>query len=232
MVRHDPARPEPRRRRCWPRRRACRSASVSCMTIWGNHSDTQYPDYKNARIGGKPATEVIARRGLVHRDLHPDGGQARRRGDQGPRRIVGRLGGQCRHRQRPLAPLCPTPTGDWFSAAVVSDGSYGIPAGLIYSFPLVSKGDAAWSIVAGLPIDDEARTAARRLGRRAGRRARRRQGAARPGTLTDVTRAALGWLGDGICRAIPLSTGCVDFAISLGGVLSFFRDDHPKSWNG
>ncbi len=41
----------------------------------------------------------------------------------------------------------PTAPGDWFSAAVVSDGSYGIPAGLIYSFPLVSKGNAAWSIV-------------------------------------------------------------------------------------
>ena len=56
------------------------------MTIWGNHSDTKYPDYKNARIGGKPATEVIARRGLVQGDLHPDRGQARGGGDQGPRR--------------------------------------------------------------------------------------------------------------------------------------------------
>ena len=51
----------------------------------------------------------------------------------------------------------PTPPGDWFSAGVVSDGSYGIPAGLIYSFPLVSKGDGNWSIVQGLPIDDDAR---------------------------------------------------------------------------
>ena len=51
----------------------------------------------------------------------------------------------------------PTAPGDWFSAAVVSDGSYGIPAGLIYSFPLVSKGHAAWSIVPGVPIDDDAR---------------------------------------------------------------------------
>ena len=63
----------------------------------------------------------------------------------------------------------PTPPGDWFSAAVVSDGSYGIPAGLIYSFPLVSKGACDWSIVPGVPIDDEARQAARRLGRRARR---------------------------------------------------------------
>ena len=52
----------------------------------------------------------------------------------------------------------PTAPGNWFSTAVVSDGSYGIPAGLIYSFPLVSKGNAAWSIVSGLTIDNDART--------------------------------------------------------------------------
>ena len=50
----------------------------------------------------------------------------------------------------------PTATGDFFSAGVVSDGSYGIPAGLIYSFPLTSDG-TTWSIVPGLPIDAEAR---------------------------------------------------------------------------
>ena len=53
--------------------------------------------------------------------------------------------------------VAPTPSGDWFSAAVFSDGSYGIPAGLIYSFPLVSKGACDWSIVPEVPIDAEAR---------------------------------------------------------------------------
>jgi malate dehydrogenase len=51
----------------------------------------------------------------------------------------------------------PTPANDCFSAAVLSDGSYGIPAGLIYSFPLVSKGGSNWSIVPGAPLDDQAR---------------------------------------------------------------------------
>ena len=51
----------------------------------------------------------------------------------------------------------PTPAGDWFSAAVISDGSYDIPAGLIYSYPLVSKGGCNWSIVQDVNIDDEAR---------------------------------------------------------------------------
>ena len=52
----------------------------------------------------------------------------------------------------------PTPGDDWFSAGVVSDGSYGIPAGLIYSFPLRSKDGKSWAVVQGLPIDDDART--------------------------------------------------------------------------
>ena len=131
-------------------------ASVKKMTIWGNHSDTQYPDYKNAEIAGVPATSVIADHSLVHRDIHPDRGQARRCRDQGSGRLVGGVGGQCDPGKRPLA-SCSHAAGDWFSAAVVSDGSYGIPAGLIYSFPLVSKGGSNWSIVQGVPIDDEAR---------------------------------------------------------------------------
>ena len=60
-----------------PRRRGHR------MTIWGNHSDTQYPDYKNARIGGKPATEVITDPAWFTETLHPDRGQAGLGRDQG-----------------------------------------------------------------------------------------------------------------------------------------------------
>ena len=93
---------------------------------------------------------------MVHGNIHSDGGQARVGRHQGPRRFVGRVGGQCGDRQRAGAPRADG-AGNWFSTAVVSDGSYGIPAGLIYSFPLVSKGHAAWSIVKGVPIDDEAR---------------------------------------------------------------------------
>ena len=77
------------------------------MTIWGNHSDTQYPDYKNARIGGKPATEVITDHAWFTETYHPDGRQARRRGDQGARGLVGRLGRQRGARQRPLGPRSP-----------------------------------------------------------------------------------------------------------------------------
>ena len=56
-----------------------------------------------------------------------------------------------------MSRVTPTPKGDWFSAGVVSDGSYGVPAGLIYSFPLRTEDGKAWSIVQNLPIDDDAR---------------------------------------------------------------------------
>ena len=131
-------------------------AAVKKVTIWGNHSDTQYPDYKNAEIAGVPATSVISDAAWFDRDVHPHGRQAGRGRDQGAGRLVGRVGGQRGARQRPLAHV-PTPADDWFSAAVVSDGSYGIPSGLIYSFPLVSKGSATGRSSQGLPIDDDAR---------------------------------------------------------------------------
>ena len=131
-------------------------ASVKKMTIWGNHSDTQYPDYKNAEIAGVPASKVIADSAWFTETFIPT--VAKRGGAvikaRAPRR---------RHRPRMRSWRAskslqfPTPAGDWFSAAVVSDGSYNIPSGLIYSFPLVSKGDKHWSIVRGLKIDEEAR---------------------------------------------------------------------------
>ena len=77
--------------------------AVTCMTIWGNHSDTQYPDYKNARINGKPATEVIADPAWFTETYIPTVAKRGLGGDQGPRRFVGRLGGQRRDRQRPRA---------------------------------------------------------------------------------------------------------------------------------
>ncbi|MGP0063496.1 MAG: malate dehydrogenase [Isosphaeraceae bacterium] len=130
--------------------------SVSCMTIWGNHSDTQYPDYKNARIDGKPATELIADPAWFTETYIPT---VAKRGS-----AVIKARGASSAASAANAAIdsvrslhMSTRQGDSFSAAVVSDGSYGIPAGLIYSYPLVSKGKSDWSIVPGLPIDDEAR---------------------------------------------------------------------------
>jgi malate dehydrogenase len=132
------------------------TSAVTSMTIWGNHSDTQYPDYKNARIYGKPATEVItdgpwftetyipmvAQRGLA---------VIKARGASSTASAASAAIDSLRALHFPTGP------GDWFSAGVLSDGSYHIPPGLIYSFPLVSKGAGAWSIVPGLPLDADAR---------------------------------------------------------------------------
>ena len=131
-------------------------ASVSCMTIWGNHSDTQYPDYKNARIDGRPATEVIRDDAWFTETYIPT--VAKRGAAVIKARGASSAASAANAAIDSLRSLnVPTPKGDWFSAAIVSDGSYGIPAGLIYSFPLTSPGDGTSSIVPGLPIDDEAR---------------------------------------------------------------------------
>ena len=131
--------------------------AVTNMTIWGNHSDTQYPDYKNAKINGKPATQVISDASWFTETYVPTvakrgGAVIKARGGSSAASAANAAIDSVRALHVPTAP------GDWFSSAVVSDGSYGIPVGLIYSFPLVSKGNAAWSIATGVPIDDEART--------------------------------------------------------------------------
>ena len=113
--------------------------AVSNMTIWGNHSDTQYPDYKNARINGKAATEVIAEPSWFTETFIPTVAK------RGSAVIKARGGSSAASAANAAIDSVkalhePTPAGDWFSAAVVSDGSYGIPTGLMYSFPLISQG--------------------------------------------------------------------------------------------
>lgn len=129
---------------------------VTNMTIWGNHSDTQYPDFKNAKIGGKPATEVITDAPWFTETFVPT---VAKRGAA----VIKARGGSSAASAANAAidgiksVVTPTPQADWFSAGVVSDGSYGVPAGLIYSFPLRTEDGQSWSIVQGLLIDDDAR---------------------------------------------------------------------------
>jgi malate dehydrogenase len=131
-------------------------SAVTCMTIWGNHSDTQYPDYKNAKINGKPATAVITDTRWFTETYIPT--VARRgaavikaRGASSAASAANAVIDSLRALHFPTRPR------DWFSSGVLADGSYGIPPGLIYSFPLVSQGAAAWSIVPGLSLDPDAR---------------------------------------------------------------------------
>ena len=130
--------------------------TVSNMTIWGNHSDTQYPDYKNARIGGQPATDVITDASWLSDTFIPT---VSKRGSA----VIKARGASSAASAANAAidslrsASSPTRGDDWFSAGVVSDGSYGIPTGLIYSFPLRSKDGHSWEVVQGLSIDADAR---------------------------------------------------------------------------
>src|SRR5271166_1604819 len=97
--------------------------AITCTTIWGNHSDTQYPDYKNARIHGKPATEVIADSAWFTETFIPTVAK------RGAAVIEARGGSSAASAANAAIDSIraidrPTPQGDWFSAAVVSDGSY------------------------------------------------------------------------------------------------------------
>ncbi len=129
---------------------------VSRVTIWGNHSDTQYPDYKNALIDGEPAPRVINDPAWFTETYIPTVAKRgaaviKARGASSAASAANAALDSVR------AASSPTRGDDWFSAGVVSDGSYGTPAGLIYSFPLRSKDGDGWEIVQGLPVDDDAR---------------------------------------------------------------------------
>jgi malate dehydrogenase len=129
---------------------------VTRMTIWGNHSDTQYPDYKNALIGPKPATQMIPDAAWLADTFVPT---VAKRGA-----AVIKARGASSAASAANAALdsvrsasTATPPNETFSAGVISDGNpYGIPPGLIYSFPLTSDG-RAWKIAEGFAIDADAR---------------------------------------------------------------------------
>ena len=131
-------------------------SDVSHMTIWGNHSATQYPDVFHAKIGGRPAHEVIADRSWVADQFIP---AVQQRGAA----IIEARGASSAASAASAAIdhvhdwVLGTPAGDWVSMAVPSDGSYGVPEGLISSFPVTTSG-GSYSIVAGLDIDEFSRT--------------------------------------------------------------------------
>ena len=121
---------------------------VRCMTIWGNHSATQYPDIFNCRIGDRPASEVIDDRRWLEEDFIPT---VQQRGAaiieaRGASSAASAANAAIDHVRDWAAG---TPAGDWVSVALPSDGSYGVPEGLISSFPCIGDGDG-WRIVHGL----------------------------------------------------------------------------------
>ncbi len=129
--------------------------AVERVTIWGNHSATQYPDYHHALINGSPATSVIDDDAWLQEEFIS---RVQKRGAEviearGKSSAASASSAICDHvRTFHFG----TPENDWTSAAVVSDGSYGITEGLLASFPIKAS-PAGWEIVQDLEINDFSR---------------------------------------------------------------------------
>jgi malate dehydrogenase len=126
-------------------------SAVTNLAVWGNHSSTQYPDFTHARIDGKAATSVITDDAWLKGEFLTTVQQ------RGSAIIKARgLSSAASAANAALDTITsltrPTPSGDWNSVCICSDGSYGIEKGLIFSYPVVSNGKS-WEIVQGLEID-------------------------------------------------------------------------------
>jgi malate dehydrogenase len=128
---------------------------IKKVTIWGNHSATQYPDIFHAEINGKNAAEVVNDQSWIENDFIPT---VAKRGAA----IIDARGSSSAASAASATIdaardwLLGSPKDNWVSMAVVSDGSYGVPEGLISSFPVTTK-DGNWSIVEGLDINEFSR---------------------------------------------------------------------------
>jgi malate dehydrogenase len=131
-------------------------ADVRRVTVWGNHSASQYPDISHATVRGNPASADIDDATWVEDVFIPT---VAKRGAA----IIAARGASSAASAANAAIdhvrdwVNGTPEGDWVSAGIPSDGSYGIPEGIISGFPCVSRG-GLWEIVQGLEIDDFSRT--------------------------------------------------------------------------
>ena len=128
---------------------------VTNMTIWGNHSATQYPDIFNAKVDGQNAAELIDDQAWLENDFIPT---VQKRGAaiikaRGLSSAASAANAAIDHMHDWALG---TPDGDWVSMGIPSDGSYGVPEGIISSFP-VTCADGEYTIVQGLDIDDFSR---------------------------------------------------------------------------
>jgi malate dehydrogenase len=132
-------------------------SEVSNVAIWGNHSSTQYPDFFNAKISGKPATEVISDHDWLKGEFIST---VQKRGAA----IIQARGASSAasaanavvETVRQITNVQPVPFNDWFSVAVCSDGSYGVEKDLIFGYPVRSNGTKI-EIVQGLELNEFAR---------------------------------------------------------------------------
>ncbi|HZC51500.1 MAG TPA: malate dehydrogenase [Mycobacterium sp.] len=138
------------------RKTGAKVTDIKKMTIWGNHSATQYPDIFHAEVKGKTAAEVVGDQSWIENDFIPT---VAKRGAA----IIDARGASSAASAASATVdaarswLLGSPDGDWVSMAVFSDGSYGVPEGIVSSFPVTTK-DGNWTIVTGLEIDDFSRS--------------------------------------------------------------------------
>jgi malate dehydrogenase len=131
-------------------------ADVTNMTIWGNHSTTQYPDIFHAKVKGQNAAEVIGDQQWLENDFIPT---VSKRGAA----IIEARGASSAASAANAAVdhvhdwVLGTPSGDWVSMGIPSDGSYGVDEGLISGFPVTCSG-GSFEVVQGLEIDDFSRS--------------------------------------------------------------------------
>lgn len=131
-------------------------SSIRRMTIWGNHSTTQYPDLIHCEVDGVSAYELVNDPDWIENTYIP---KVAKRGAE----IIGARGASSAASAANAAVdhmrdwATDTPEGDWVSMGVPSDGSYGVPEGLISSFPCVVR-DGQWQIVRGLEIGEYSRS--------------------------------------------------------------------------
>ena len=130
--------------------------SIKKMTVWGNHSTTQYPDLVHCEVDGEPAQELVADPEWVDQQFIPT---VAKRGTaiieaRGASSAASAANAAISHVRDWWQG---TPEGDWVSVGIRSDGSYGVPDGLMCSFPCVAR-DGRWEIVRGLELDDYSRS--------------------------------------------------------------------------
>ena len=132
----------------------CHVTDIDKVTVWGNHSSTQYPDLTQATVKGAPVTDILADRAWVEDDFIPT---VAKRGAA----IIDARGASSAASAASAAidhvhDWVLGTSGSWTSSSVMSDGSYGVPEGIISSFPCTSE-NGEWKIVQGLEIDDFSR---------------------------------------------------------------------------
>jgi malate dehydrogenase len=128
------------------------NSDVTQMTIWGNHSNTQFPDFSNAKINGKPAEQIITDRKWLEETfvstIQTRGAAVIKA--RGMSSAMSAANGALDHVKSMIRG---TPANDWVSMAVVSQGEYGVPKDMVFGYPCTTDGKGNYKVVDGLKFD-------------------------------------------------------------------------------